>query len=333
MPRGGAWSEGFVTEQLRRRPLTAYRSSAMSSDTSGHDTACGEHQRRATPAQRVVDARRARRALLWIGLLFVLAQLVGSAFNIWYNLLHIEPLLTPSQHRRFAISIFWVNALLYPAAILVGARILASVLPVLRTFAAGETPDQAALDWARARCINFPWYGLALAGTCWLSCIPLFLGLLRTSPEPLDPRVDFHLPLSLLIGGSIAVSIGFSCLEWGVQRWLYPVLFAGARPHGQPGAYPLTLRGRGVMWVCSSCVSPIACLLLLMLEPASLEGRGQWFALSAGMIAILFGLLGAWMSSHQILEPIEALRRVAGAVREGNSTSRSTCCAPMNSDL
>ena len=122
----------------------------------------------------------------------------------------------------------------------------------------------------------------------------------------------------MLIAGSIAVSLGYFCLEFSVLRWLYPLLFVNHRPHATPEAYPLTLRGRGIMWALSSCVSPVGCLMLLTMEPQSLQGQGQWFALLAGLLAIAFGLSSAWASSNLLLEPVHALRKSARAVQQGN---------------
>lgn len=260
--------------------------------------------------------------MLWISLMLFAPQLVGSAFNIWYNLLHIEPLLTAGQLARFGRAIFWVNLILYPVAIAFGLCILWSLQPTLRRLCAGEPVPEQELIPARARVINIPWWGLGIAATCWLLCIPIFLTVLTTSTEPLDPRVYLHLPASLLISGSIAVSIGFFLLELAVLKWLYPPFFGTETPHGIPGSVPLSLRGRGVMWVLSACVCPIGCLLLLMLEPESLRGRGEWFALSVGAVAACFGIVSAWASSNLLLEPVRDLRRVAHAVRNGNLNVR-----------
>ncbi|MBI1348932.1 HAMP domain-containing protein [bacterium] len=258
------------------------------------------------------------RRLIAISVVFFVAQLVGSAFNIWYNLIHIEPLLTEGQNALFARSIFWVNVILYPLATSVGLYILWSVRPGLELVCEDRALQGESANWLRARVINLPWWALGIAATCWLICIPAFLCLLTLSSEPLDSRIYLHLPLSLIISGSIAVSAGFFFVELVVLHWLYPLLFCDTPPHGIPNSYPLTVRSRGVMWAISSCVCPIGCLLLLTLEPQSLEGHGQWFALTVGMLAIIFGLVTAAASSRLLLEPVDALQNVAAAVRQGN---------------
>ena len=50
-----------------------------------------------------------------------LAQAIGSVFNIYYNLIHIPPRLTPAQEASFKSAIAVFNALVYPPLGLTGA--------------------------------------------------------------------------------------------------------------------------------------------------------------------------------------------------------------------
>ncbi len=43
-----------------------------------------------------------------------LAQAIGSVFNIYYNLIHIPPVLTPAQASSFKTSIGLFNGIAYP---------------------------------------------------------------------------------------------------------------------------------------------------------------------------------------------------------------------------
>ena len=47
------------------------------------------------------SALRARHGLLFTALAPVIPQILGSAFNIWYNKTITEPLLTPVLKQRF----------------------------------------------------------------------------------------------------------------------------------------------------------------------------------------------------------------------------------------
>jgi adenylate cyclase len=52
-----------------------------------------------------------------VGFAPLLAQLIGSAFNIWYNTSRIQPLLTPAQRVVFVHTISVYNLVVYPAVI------------------------------------------------------------------------------------------------------------------------------------------------------------------------------------------------------------------------
>ena len=59
-----------------------------------------------------------RNGLWLVAFVTVAAQLVGSAFNIWYNAVQIEPLLTPGQHRSFLTAVLVYNVAVYPVAVM-----------------------------------------------------------------------------------------------------------------------------------------------------------------------------------------------------------------------
>src|ERR687891_1968257 len=57
---------------------------------------------------------RARYGLLLTALAPVVPQILGSAFNIWYNATVIEPMLTPVLRQRFFATVIVYNAVVYP---------------------------------------------------------------------------------------------------------------------------------------------------------------------------------------------------------------------------
>ena len=58
---------------------------------------------------------------------FLVAQLIGSAFNIWYNLSHIKPLLTAEQYTVFIRTILVYNLVVYPTGIFLWVRVVQSL--------------------------------------------------------------------------------------------------------------------------------------------------------------------------------------------------------------
>lgn len=261
----------------------------------------------------------------WIvGCTPLLAQLIGSAFNIWYNLSHIRPLLTPAQHAVFINTVLVYNVVVYPVAVYLWVRILRSLHRPCQRLLHRQPIALTQLTQARRLAINLPWWGILVAGVSWLLCIPVFLMALQLAPGQLDARLFLHLPTSILVAALIALTHSFFTIELTSQWLLYPVLFQETQPATTPGAFPLTLRGRGLMWAISAGICPIASLLLLILASQPLGAPLPWFSLSVGGLGIVFGLTTAWMVGQLVVEPVEALETAAQAIAAGNLNTRIT---------
>ncbi len=258
--------------------------------------------------------------ILWISLSLLCAQIIGSIFNIWYNLTHIRPLLTAAQIERFMGAIRWYNALIYPLALAVWLGITLSIARVWKT---GERKGDA---WCRAtrRMINLPWIAIMASGAPWLLSIPVFLAAVRSTPDPLDPQVNLHLPVSIVIGALISTAQGFFAVEILTQRLLYPLFLTNTRSESECGAYRITLGRRGLIWTVSSVACPIVSLLLLFVTAARGGGgmRDLWFPFSVGTVGILFGFVSVWLLARIVIEPVEALRYSAARVGEGDLETR-----------
>lgn len=258
-----------------------------------------------------------RYALLFIVFALLVPQLIGSTFNIWYNLTHIEPLLAPAQHAVFQRTVLVYNVAVYPPFASLCLWIVLGLRGPLKKALSGESIAQNTLLWARRRTVNLPWLTQAVSAVGWLGCIPIFLLALRSTPDIVDSRLYWHLPISFIISAFIAITQAFFAIELICQRLLFPVFFHDAPPCDTPGACGLSLRGRGFMWVVSIGICPILSLLLLMLAPQSSGTATAWFAISVAGISIAFGLITVWLVSLLVVEPVEALREAAQAVTEG----------------
>src|SRR5438093_11416696 len=64
-----------------------------------------------------VTPARERYGLLLTALAPVVPQILGSAFNIWYNATVIEPMLTPALRQRFFETVIAYNAVVYPIGV------------------------------------------------------------------------------------------------------------------------------------------------------------------------------------------------------------------------
>jgi adenylate cyclase len=273
---------------------------------------------------------RARYGLLMTALAPVIPQILGSAFNIWYNATVVDPMLTPALRQRFFETVVAYNALVYPIGVYLWLKRIFSFRALLHRLSeeglarcAKRTPQRGvptseSLTQARRRLIHLPWFAAAICGVAWFLCIPVFTGALLQVQNPLDPRLLWHLPISFCVSGFIAVTHSFFLVELASQWGLFPVFFRDARADRTPNIFTLSLRGRGIVWAVSASVCPIASLLLLLVAPRSPAMNEAWLALFVSVIGIAFGMFTAVMMSRLVAKPIDQLRAAADAVSRGN---------------
>jgi adenylate cyclase len=276
------------------------------------------------------NTARARYGLLLTGLAPVVPQILGSAFNIWYNASVIEPMLTPALRQRFFETVVAYNALVYPIGVYLWLKRIFSFRRLLHRLAeagsarcADESPQDGVpagelLTQARRRLIHLPWFAAAICGAAWFLCIPVFTGALLQIQNPLDPHLLWHLPISFCLSGFIAVTHSFFLVELASQWGLFPIFFRDARADRTPNIFTLSLRGRGIVWAVSASICPIASLLLLLVAPRSPAMNEAWLAVFVSVIGITFGIFTAMMMSRLVAKPIDQLRAAANAVSRGN---------------
>src|SRR5881396_1192157 len=226
-----------------------------------------------------VNPARERYALLIVALAPVIPQLLGSAFNIWYNAAVIEPMLTlPALKQRFFATIIIYNTLVFPIGIWLWVKRIRYFAPAFRHLCRGSIVDPKSLTRARRRLIHLPWFAAAICGGAWFLCVPVFLGSLMQVEPLLDTRLLWHLPISFCVSGFIAVTHSFFLVELASQWGMFPFFFRDARADRTPNIFTLSLRGRGIMWAVSASICPIASLLLLVLAPRSPATNAVWLA-------------------------------------------------------
>ena len=278
------------------------------------------------PAASAVGSRKqwpwaVRNGFFIVVLVPVATQLLGSLFNIGYNLRHVLPLLTEEQYGRFQAAILYYNLAIYPLAIAVVTWMFVALRGPMKSLIAGEPVAFGPLWRARRLAVNLPWWGTAVGLFAWAGCVPVFLTVLHLSAEPLDWRVNVHLPISLAIAALISLSMAFAAFELLSQRLIFPVLFQDAQPLSTPGAWPLSLTGRGILLAVVAGVCPVLALLLLFYAPATdpgLPGHDPIFATSVAAVAISFGMTAAAMLGRLVAEPIRQLREATRQVASGD---------------
>lgn len=251
-----------------------------------------------------------------------LAQLLGSAFNIWYNFTYVQPLLNPEQLATFWQTVQVFNGIVYPLGGGLWLWLVFSLRYACQKLHQNQPVTRSHLLKAQQRAVNLPWWGTWVAGSLWLLCIPVFLLALAQAPGTLNPRIVWDLPISFVIAALIATTHSFFIIELASQRLLYPVLFRQDHPDQVPGTFPLSLGARGLLLAFCGSIGPIASLLLLIVAPHTDASRDVWFASAVGGLGIAFSLSSAWLVGQLVVEPIKELQKVAIAVAAGDVTQR-----------
>ena len=260
-----------------------------------------------------------RDPLLVIALTPVIPQVLGSIFNIWYNLQVVDPLLRAAGLRdRFVSTVIVWNAIAFPTAIVIWVGLVFSLRPVFRRLLRDEVIPMEELDAARRRLVNLPWSGAIISAVAWLLCIPVFLISLSLAGHSLGAQLFWHLPISFAVSGFIAMTQSFFLVELASHWGLFPVFFRNVRADRLKGIRPISLRVRGLMWAISAGICPIGSLLLLIFAPVSPGTNPQWFGLFVGTIGIAFGLCSAVLIGRSVTEPVDQLRSAAQSVTQGH---------------
>ncbi len=262
-----------------------------------------------------------RHGLLLVCISPIIANLIGSVFNIFYNSTQIEVLLTEAQQLRFEACWQVFNVVVYPLAIFCFVLPLLWLRPTHRALLHGEPVDAERLKKSQRYVVNLPWWFLTVTAVGWLSCIPVFPLALLALPDELRPEVIPHLITSFVIASSIAIPQSFFAVEMASQKALFPVFFRRENPAFVPGGLPLKLSTRGLIWVVSTVISPVVSLVLLLLVPDAANASPA-FGIVVGAAVIAFALVSGWMVMRLVVVPIHQLGRVAMSVAEGNLNVR-----------
>ncbi len=265
-----------------------------------------------------MDTALNRHPLLVTALAPLIPHVVGSAFNIWYNMTVINPLLEAAGlKQRFIQTVIVWNLVAYPAAVAIWLWLILSLRPAFEQLQRGENIAADELDRVRRRLVHLPWSGAAISGAAWLMGAIVFLLSLSMAGRAMSAQLFWHLPISFGVSGFIATTQGFFLIELASHWGLFPLFFQDARPDRLKGIRPISLRTRGFMWAVSASICPIGSLLLLLFAPPSPGTNPQSFGLFVAVIGAAFALFSALLIGRSVAEPVDELRQAAQAVTEG----------------
>src|SRR4051794_14481008 len=85
----------------------------------------------------------------------IVPQILGSAFNIWYNTVIIEPMLSPiGLKQRFLQTVVVYNVIVFPLGIWLWVKRVRSLSPAFHQLRQGLTIETQPLDRLRRRLIH-----------------------------------------------------------------------------------------------------------------------------------------------------------------------------------
>ncbi len=105
-----------------------------------------------------MDAALKRHPLLVTALAPVIPHLLGSAFNIWYNMTVVDPLLIAAGlKQRFIDTVIVWNPIAYLAAVAIRTYLILSLRPAFQRLRRAENVPADQLNRDRRRLVHLPW--------------------------------------------------------------------------------------------------------------------------------------------------------------------------------
>jgi len=249
----------------------------------------------------------------------LLAIVIGSILNIWYNQTNIYQRLEEKELLgRFHTTVLVYNSLVYAVFLFIWFRWIFFLKRVRDKLRANEDVVEAELGKARAMTINIPWVVSLLCVVGFLGCIPVFICSLYFATDSLPLEISRHLVISFLISAAICGTQAFFIAEICCLQLLYPEFFESGQHVQAEGGVAGSLRTKWLFWVVSTVVCPVSAEVLLFFAPKPDAN----FAIAVALISIAFGLLSAWLAARLIIRPIHHLRSAAKRVGEGNLDAR-----------
>jgi hypothetical protein len=190
-----------------------------------------------------------RRPFLWLILLVMLPQFVGSAVNITYNATQIVGHLSQRQRELFVELVFNYNAIVYPIALVL---FVLGVRPVWRCWGAlsrAETVADAEVEAARRRALRLPRFIAGLVALGWFPGGVLFPLLIDALAPELGWRAQAHFVVSFWMSGLIALAYSLCGVQFIAVRALYPGLWTDARQFGDTARRELAPVTTQLAWI------------------------------------------------------------------------------------
>jgi hypothetical protein len=223
---------------------------------------------------------------LWLIVLVVLPQLLGSAVNITYNTTQIVNQLSNAQQDVFFKIVLAYNAVVYPAAVLLFAFALRPVWRCWRAIEQGAPLAEGEVESARRRALELPSTIAVLTALGWFPGGILFPLLIRLLAPPLNFELAAHFCVSFFMSGLIALAYSLCGAQFVVLRAIYPRMWRNVRSYAVTATSELAPMNNRLWYtfVLAGSIPLLAALLTLGLggDPTNMMFK----AIVMGMIVL-----------------------------------------------
>lgn len=245
-------------------------------------------------------------------LVIVLCNVAGSAFNIAYNMILIEPYLNDAQKTGFKLTMLGYNLVAYSYCFVAVGLLLRPLARCRRQIRTGQRLTPEEMQKNRCGVVNLPYWIVWLELIGWLPGSVLFpLGICLLADWQTGYRIWGQFLVSFGVSALLTTTQTYFCLEAFLIRFFYPDFFRDTRPADVPGAKMLSFPTRIKLFWLTVAFVPLLALLAVTLnfaqEPRpsvdTLEQLAIWLTLvatvSTGWIAWMVGTsLQRWIMAH-----------------------------------
>jgi serine/threonine protein kinase len=169
-----------------------------------------------------------RHPFLWLAVLVLAPQILGSIVNVVYNNVAIVADLTPPQQSAFLWLVLIYNLLVYPLCLAQAYRLVMPVLRAWQTLTRRPPADLPPLDPMRRVALTWPMWVVWLSCLGWLPGALLFPICLALFEEPISLVVFGHFLVSFTFSGLITLTYSYFAVQYVVLRILYLLLWHDA---------------------------------------------------------------------------------------------------------
>jgi eukaryotic-like serine/threonine-protein kinase len=230
-----------------------------------------------------------RRPFLWLILLTLLPQVVGSIVNISYNASQIVGELTAAQQKLFVRLVIGYNAVVYPAAIVLFLAALRPVWQCWRTLEDSAPVDERQVETARRRALRLPRWIAWLTAAGWFPGGFIFPLVIYALASPLDFHLNAHFVASFCLSGLVALAYSLAGVQLVVLRALYPRMWSDVRGLNETTRRELAPMASRLSWI-ESLAGSIPLVGVLMIAVGGETEHASFPLLVSGLI--LLGMFG-----------------------------------------